>query len=243
MVEKAFHGPIIAVDNVSLTYGTGHAAMRALKGVSLDVHPGEVLLVMGPSGSGKTSLLQLLGGLLRPTAGHVRIDGETTTGLDQDTLSRIRLERIGFVFQHHQLLRALRAWENVAIALELVGIKPANIEPRSRNLLATMGIADRADAYPSQLSGGEQQRVAIARALASEPGVILADEPTAALDSHSGGRVGEVLKSIAHRDGRAVVIVTHDHRLLRFADRIAVLEDGQIVRVESAQSLLEAVGI
>jgi putative ABC transport system ATP-binding protein len=243
MVEKAIHGPVIAVDNVSLTYGAGHAAMRALKGVSLDVNSGEVLLVMGPSGSGKTSLLQLLGGLLRPTTGHVRIDGETTTGLDQDTLSRIRLERIGFVFQHHQLLRALRAWENVAIALELVGIKPAEIEPRSRNLLATMGIADRADAYPSQLSGGEQQRVAIARALASEPGVILADEPTAALDSHSGGRVGEVLKSIAHRDGRAVVIVTHDHRLLRFADRIAVLEDGRIVRVESAASLLEAVGI
>ena len=243
MIQNAIHDPVIAVDNVSLTYGTGHAAMRALKGVSLDVHPGEVLLVMGPSGSGKTSLLQLLGGLLRPTAGHVRIDGETTTGLDQDTLSRIRLERIGFVFQHHQLLRALRAWENVAIALELVGSKPADIEPRSRNLLATMGIADRADAYPSQLSGGEQQRVAIARALASEPGVILADEPTAALDSHSGGRVGELLKSIAHRDGRAVVIVTHDHRLLRFADRIAVLEDGQIVRVESAQSLLEAVGI
>jgi putative ABC transport system ATP-binding protein len=243
MVEKAIHGPVIAVDNVSLTYGAGHAAMRALKGVSLDVNSGEVLLVMGPSGSGKTSLLQLLGGLLRPTTGHVRIDGETTTGLDQDTLSRIRLERIGFVFQHHQLLRALRAWENVAIALELVGIKPAEIEPRSRNLLATMGIADRANAYPSQLSGGEQQRVAIARALASEPGVILADEPTAALDSHSGGRVGEVLKSIAHRDGRAVVIVTHDHRLLRFADRIAVLEDGRIVRVESAASLLEAVGI
>ncbi len=189
MVENAIPGPVIAVDNVSLTYGAGHAAMRALKSVSLDVHAGEVLLVMGPSGSGKTSFLQLLGGLLRPTAGHVRIDGETTTGLDQDTLSRIRLERIGFVFQHHQLFRALRAWENVAIALELVGIRPGEIEPRSRNLLATMGIADRADAYPSQLSGGEQQRVAIARALASEPGVILADEPTAALDSHSGGRI------------------------------------------------------
>jgi len=243
MVENVIRGPVIAVDNVSLTYGAGHAAMRALKGVSLDVHPGEVLLVMGPSGSGKTSLLQLLGGLLRPTSGHVRIDGETTTGRDQDTLSRIRLERIGFVFQHHQLLRALRAWENVAIALELVGIRPSEIEPRSRDLLATMGVADRADAYPSQLSGGEQQRVAIARALASEPGVILADEPTAALDSHSGGRVGEVLKAIAHRDGRAVVIVTHDQRLLRFADRIAILEDGRIIRVESAANLLEAVGI
>lgn len=243
MVQNALHGPVIAVDNVSLTYGAGHAAMCALKNVSLDVHPGEVLLVMGPSGSGKTSLLQLLGGLLRPTTGHVRIDGKTTTGLDQDTLSRIRLERIGFVFQHHQLLRALRAWENVAIALELVGIRAAEIEPRSRDLLATMGLADRADAYPSQLSGGEQQRIAIARALASEPGVILADEPTAALDSHSGGRVGELLKAIAHRDGRAVVIVTHDQRLLRFADRIAVLEDGRIVRAESAASLLEAVGI
>jgi putative ABC transport system ATP-binding protein len=243
MVENAIRGPVIAIDNVSLTYGAGHAAMRALKDVSLDVIPGEVLLVMGPSGSGKTSLLQLLGGLLRPTTGDVRIDGETTTGLDQDTLSRIRLERVGFIFQHHQLLRALRAWENVAIALELVGTKPADSEPRSRGLLAKMGIADRADAYPSQLSGGEQQRVAIARALASEPGVILADEPTAALDSHSGGRVGEVLKSIAHRDGRAVVIVTHDQRLLRFADRIAVLEDGRIIRVETAASLLEAVGV
>jgi len=243
MIEVTREPPIIAVENVSVVYGAGTAATCALQGVSLEINRGEVLLVMGPSGSGKTTLLQLIGGLLRPTGGHVRIDGVATTGLNQDTLSRIRLMRIGFVFQHHQLLRSLRAWENVAIALELTGAGHAPMERRSKNLLAAMGIAHRVDAYPSELSGGEKQRVAIARALVTDPGVVLADEPTAALDSHNGERVGELLQYVARRDKRAVVIVTHDQRLLRFADRVIFLEDGCVVRTAMASSDLEAIAV
>jgi len=237
MTTITHRAPIIVLDKVSLTYGTAAASVHAVKDVSFEIMPGEMLLLMGPSGSGKTSILQLIGGLLKPASGHVLIDGRPTTHLDQNALSRIRLNRIGFVFQNYQLFRSLRAWENVALAFELLGTKPADIEALSRELLDVMGISDRADAYPSELSGGQKQRVAIARALASDPDLLLADEPTAALDSRSGERIGELLKEVAHELGRAVVAVTHDRRLTRIADRVISLEDGRIVGIEAGEAV------
>ncbi len=232
MTEFPRRFPVITVDNASLTYGVGAAAVSAVSAVSLEVRRGELLLLMGPSGSGKTSVLQMIGGLVRPTDGTVSIDGDITSDLDQEALSRVRRKRIGFVFQSYHLFRSLTAWENVGIGLELVGVKGGEIERRARELLDLMGLAHRAEAFPNELSGGQKQRVAIARALASDPDVLLADEPTAALDSQSGEKIGGLLRYVAHHHRRAVVVVTHDKRLVGFADRVIALEDGRIVNSE-----------
>jgi putative ABC transport system ATP-binding protein len=232
----------IRLAQVSLLYGAGTAGVQAVDHVSLEIRSGELLLLMGPSGSGKTSLLQLIGGLIRPTAGLVMVDGRTINALSEDELARIRLRKIGFIFQHYNLFQNLRAWENVAVAFELLGRNRAACERGSRELLERMGIGHRAAAYPHELSGGQKQRVAIARALAGDPDVLLADEPTAALDTQSGERIGNVLRQLAHDDGRAVVIVTHDRRLAALADRAIQLEDGRIVESGSMPSLSSAVG-
>jgi putative ABC transport system ATP-binding protein len=232
MVREPYSSsPIIAVEHASLVYGSQNTAVGAVSEVSLEIWRGELVLLVGPSGSGKTSLLQLIGGLARPTVGDVRISGQRMNELDEDALSSLRLNRFGFIFQSYNLLRALRAWENVAVALELMNVKSHLVEPRSRALLAEMGLSSRADAFPSELSGGQKQRVAIARALAGDPEVLLGDEPTGALDSQSGERVASLLHALAHRSGRAVVIATHDHRMKVFADRVIQLEDGRIVDV------------
>jgi len=214
--------------DVSVTYGKGSISVKAVRGISLDIRRGEVLLMMGPSGSGKSTLLQVLGCIRPATAGTVLIDGKTVTDLTQNELSQLRCRRIGFVFQHYNLLPSLRAWENVALALELRGEYGTPIEKASRTFLAGLGLGDRAEAYPSELSGGEKQRVAIARAVIGGPDLILADEPTAALDASQGNIVAKLLERIAHEHGCAVVIVTHDPRIGAVADRVAVLEDGMI---------------
>ena len=220
--------PAAELQNVSVMYGTEATAVHALKGVSLEVRRGEVLLLMGPSGSGKSTLLQVLGCIRTVTSGSVLIDAKPVHHLFESELCRLRCERIGFVFQHYNLLSSLRAWENVALALEIRGTPRAVIERTSRSMLTRLGLNLRADAYPQELSGGEKQRVAIARAVVGDPDLILADEPTAALDSASGSEVAQLLASLARDNGCAVVIVTHDARITEIADRLAYLDDGAL---------------
>jgi putative ABC transport system ATP-binding protein len=226
---------LITAEDVRLDYGEGPNAVRALDGVSLEVRRGEVMLIFGPSGSGKTTLLQVLGALIRPSSGSVRVGGEAIEHLPETERRRLRLDFFGFVFQAHHLIPTLTAWENVALAFDLKGIRARPARERSRALLDELGLTSRADAYPSQLSGGQRQRVAIARACALDASVILADEPTASLDTTSGRQVIQVLQDLA-RQGRSIVIVTHDHRLLSAADRSVVIEDGRIA-LEARKSL------
>ncbi len=220
--------PAISVENVTKTYEEGAISTRALAGVSLDVFPGEVILLMGPSGSGKTTLISIMGCILRPTSGSVKIRGREVANLSEKQLPDVRLENIGFIFQGFNLFPTLTASENIELALDLKNVRGAEAVRRARHLLDQVGIPEKGHSYPADLSGGQKQRVAIARALASEPHVILADEPTAALDSHSGRGVLDMLRELAHRQQRAVVIVTHDPRALEFADRIVKIEDGRI---------------
>jgi putative ABC transport system ATP-binding protein len=220
---------VVTAEDLRMVYGRGAAAVCALDGVSIEVRRGEVLLIVGPSGSGKTTLLQIIGALIRPTSGSVRIGGKPIEGLSPKALGRLRLDFFGFVFQAYNLIPELNGWENVAVALDLKGIRGRVAERRSRALLDEVGVSSRADAYPAQMSGGQRQRVAVARALASDPAVILADEPTASLDSASGWRIIKLLCDLARRHLRAVVIVTHDNRLLAAGDRSIAIEDSRVV--------------
>ncbi len=220
--------PIVVLDRVTLTYGSGATAFTALRGISLAIAPREMTLLLGPSGSGKTTLLQVMGCLLRATTGEARFDGTSLAGRSLEALTQLRLRHFGFVFQHYNLFPTLRAWENVAIALDLKGYPRDELRPRAAALLARLGLVERTEAFPSEMSGGQKQRVAIARAIAGAPDVILADEPTAALDGRTGTGVAKVLQQLAHTDGCAVVVVSHDPRMLPFADRVVTLEDGVV---------------
>jgi len=219
----------ISVKDLTKSYSSGAATVRALDRVSLEVEGGEVVLLMGPSGSGKTTLLSIMGCILRPTSGSVRVLGREVAGLSERELPRLRRSHIGFVFQGFNLFPALTAGENVELALDLKSVRGRAARRRAGELLESMGLGDKYDVLPANLSGGEKQRVAIARALAGEPEIILADEPTAALDSGSGRTVIEMLHSLAHERGRAVIIVTHDHRTRAFGDRMIHIEDGKIL--------------
>ena len=185
-------------------------------------------MLMGPSGSGKTTLLSIMGCILTATSGSVRVAGTEVVGLREKELPAIRLEHIGFVFQGFNLFPTLTAGENVELMLDLKGISGAKANKRAQELLEQVGLGNRYDSFPADMSGGQKQRVAIARALAGDPSIILADEPTAALDSHTGQTVMEMMSELAHNRGRAVVIVTHDSRVVSFADRIVRIEDGMI---------------
>lgn len=222
----------VEIQGVSKSYGEGDALVHALVGVDLTVHQGEMLFLMGPSGSGKTTLLSIMGCILRPTKGSVRIAGEEVVGLSEREMPRIRLRRIGFIFQGFNLFPALTVQENIELALDLKGIRGREARRRSGDLLARVGLSDKAAQWPANLSGGQKQRVAIARALAGEPGIILADEPTAALDGTTGRAILDLLRELAHEKGRAIVIVTHDSRALAYADRLVTIEDGRILREE-----------
>lgn len=222
----------VEIQGVSKSYGEGDAVVHALVGVDLTVHQGEMLFLMGPSGSGKTTLLSIMGCILRPTSGSVRIAGEEVVGLSEREMPRIRLRRIGFIFQGFNLFPALTVQENIELALDLKGIRGREARRRSGDLLARVGLSDKAAQWPANLSGGQKQRVAIARALAGEPGIILADEPTAALDGTTGRAILDLLRELAHEKGRAIVIVTHDSRALAYADRLVTIEDGRILREE-----------
>jgi putative ABC transport system ATP-binding protein len=222
--------PAVQVRGLTKTYQTGAAASRALNGIDLDVNGGEVTLLMGPSGSGKTTLISIMGCILRPTSGSVEINGRDVTHLKERQLPKVRLQDIGFVFQGFNLFPTLTAAENVAVALDLKGVSGREKKRRARDLLDTVDLSDKYGEYPANLSGGQKQRVAIARALAGDPEIILADEPTGALDSQSGRLVMEMLRRLAKEKGRAVVIVTHDTRTLDYADRVVHIEDGRILQ-------------
>jgi putative ABC transport system ATP-binding protein len=220
--------PAISVNGVHKVYGSGVTAVKALDDVSLTVPRGEVLLMMGPSGSGKTTLLSIMGAILRASSGSVRINGQEIVNRAERELPAIRLQHIGFVFQGFNLFPALTAVENVALALDVRGVKGRVAMDRAVAALAAVGLEAKAGSYPSDLSGGQKQRVAIARALVGDPSIVLADEPTAALDSQSGRTVLELLRRLAHERNRAVVMVTHDHRASEYADRIVYIADGRL---------------
>ena len=217
----------IAVHDLTKTYGEGVLAVDAVRHVNLDVEAGEVVLIMGPSGSGKTTLLLMLGAMLRPTSGSISVDGTSLGGASERSLPPLRAKHFGFVFQDFNLLSALDALENVELACNLAGVKGREARDRATALLNRLGLAERLHFRPDQLSGGEKQRVALSRALANDPPVILADEPTANLDSGHGREIARLLRQLATDDGRSVVIVSHDDRLKEIADRILWLEDGE----------------
>jgi putative ABC transport system ATP-binding protein len=217
----------ITVSNLTKTYGQGTVAVDAVRDIDLTVEAGEVVLIMGPSGSGKTTLLLMLGAMLRPTAGTITVDGTNLASAPERRLPPLRASHFGFVFQDFNLLSALDALENVELACNLAGTTGRAARTRATDLLTRFALGDRLHFRPDQLSGGEKQRIAIARALANDPPVILADEPTANLDSGHGREIARLLRQLATDDRRSVVIVSHDDRLKAIADRILWLEDGQ----------------
>jgi putative ABC transport system ATP-binding protein len=220
---------IVQTENLTKIYGTGETAVTALDHLSLAVETGEFVAVMGPSGCGKSTLLHLVGGLDRPSAGRVMLDGQDIAQLDDNTLTELRRRKMGFVFQFFNLIPVLTALENAALPLILDGIKPEQAHARATQWLERMGLNDRLHSRPDQLSGGQQQRVAIARALVAEPALILADEPTGNLDSRAGDEIAGLLRQITTEWGRSVMMVTHDPRIAAYADRIVFLKDGKIV--------------
>jgi putative ABC transport system ATP-binding protein len=225
--ERLDRKAVVARD-VEMAYHTGSETSLILKGIDLEIPQGEIQLLMGPSGSGKTTLLSILAGILTPTMGTVRLLGEEITAMSKAELSQFRLQNIGFIFQGFNLFPALSAAENVEVALKMKGIRGSAAKKQSRELLEEVGLSDRAHRLPRDLSGGQKQRVAIARALAGNPKLIMADEPTASLDSQSGHTVIELLRQLAKEGGRTVLMVTHDPRILDVADRVAYLEDGML---------------
>jgi putative ABC transport system ATP-binding protein len=213
-------------------YREGATEFRALSDVDLEIHSGQLTLLMGPSGSGKTTLLSILGCILRASSGRLELLGEEVSLLPEKELPRIRRDAIGFVFQGFNLFPTLSALENVVLAMDVRGVSGNAARKRAEMLLHEVGLQSRMRAFPADLSGGQKQRVAIARALAGDPPILLADEPTAALDSTSGRAVIELLQRLAHHHKRAVVMVTHDPRVLSYGDRILHLEDGRLKREE-----------
>jgi putative ABC transport system ATP-binding protein len=220
--------PLIVVDQVHKSYLMGKEAVPALRGVSLTIEPGEFVCLMGPSGSGKTTLLNIVGGLDEPSRGHVIVDGENLVALSENELARLRLHRMGFIFQNYNLLPHFTAQENVEAPMILARAGRAERQERARHLLERVDLADRSHHYPGELSGGQQQRVAIARALANNPPILIADEMTGDLDSTTGFAIMELVASL-NRDGMTIVYVTHDPRMATYASRVVELRDGQVL--------------
>lgn len=221
---------VAKVTNVTRLYKIGQMETRALNGVSLGINDGEFTALVGPSGSGKTTLLQLFGCLDQPTSGSVVINGKETTNLNRNQRADLRKETIGFVFQFFALIPTLTAYENVEMPLLLTGKSAPERKQRVMDLLSAVDLSDRAHHRPDQLSGGQQQRVAVARALATNPKMILADEPTANLDTTNGEQVMEIMKKLNTDTGVTFVFATHDPRVIKYASRVVTLEDGVIVK-------------
>jgi putative ABC transport system ATP-binding protein len=219
----------IELENAVKTYKIGEVETRALDGVSLGIQEGEFTALVGPSGSGKTTMLQLMGCLDRPNSGVVRIGGQDVTSLKANPRADLRREKIGFIFQFFALVPVLTAYENVELPLLLNGVKPKERKERALEMLDAVGLADRTGHRPNQMSGGEQQRVAIARALAPRPLLVLADEPTANLDTANGTQAMEIMQRLNQETGTAFVFATHDPRVMAYSRRVVELQDGRVV--------------
>jgi len=225
--------PIVHVENLQRTYQQGTVSVRALDGVDLDIEPGEFTVLMGPSGSGKTTLLNCIGGLDTPTGGRVIVDGVDLGTLSRNALSDLRLEKLGFVFQSYNLIPVLSAYENAEFVLLLQGVPPAERRKRVMATLADVGLAGMENRRPSELSGGQQQRIAVARAITGKPALVLADEPTANLDSKTGTALIELMKGLNESHGITFVFATHDPKVMHAAKRVVRLVDGRIESDES----------
>jgi putative ABC transport system ATP-binding protein len=223
----------VICQKITKEFGDGDAKVLALRGVDLEVYAGELTLLVGPSGCGKTTLISIIAGLLDPTDGEISVLGENLRRLSGRRLVQFRGVNVGFVFQQYNLLPALTAAENAAVPLIIGGRSRRDAVAKARAVLTELDMGDRADSLPAHLSGGQQQRVAIARALVHEPHLLVCDEPTAALDAHSGRNVMELVRRVAVQPDRAVVVVTHDNRVFDFGDRIVYMNDGRIDRVET----------
>jgi putative ABC transport system ATP-binding protein len=230
----------VQLQNVTKTYQMGEVQVHALCGLDLAVHEGEFVVIVGPSGSGKTTTLNLIGGLDSPTSGELIVAGTNVAGYDEKALTAYRRDQIGFIFQFFNLLPTLTASENVEFAVELVERNGRKIHQRALALLEKVGLSERADHFPSQLSGGEQQRVAIARALAKDPLILLADEPTGNLDFRMGQKVLHVMQDLNRQEGRTVILVTHNTVIGQIGDRVVHLRDGQLAHVEVHEQPLDA---
>jgi putative ABC transport system ATP-binding protein len=220
---------LLQVRGVDRTFGAGPAAVHALRDVSFEVEPGTMVALVGRSGSGKTTLLNVIGGLDRPDAGTVRVDGVDVTALDEDGLSQLRRDRVSYVFQTFGLIPVLSAAENIGVPLRLARAAAADREHRVELLLRLVGLADHADQRPGELSGGQQQRVAIARALAASPRLLIADEPTGQLDAETGLAVMALLRGVVESEGVTALVSTHDPVMMALADRVIRIADGQVV--------------
>lgn len=218
----------LTIQDVSRHFGTGDSRVDAVKGANFMVQPGEVVALVGPSGSGKSTLLSMAGALLRPSEGEVRLGDDNISTLPGDRRTRLRLERIGFIFQGSNLISYLTALEQLQFIGKMLGLDSKETTKRAESLLEELGMAKRKDHYPEQMSGGERQRIAIARSLMNEPALILADEPTASLDSQRGHQVVELLANEVHRRNAAAILVTHDERLLDKVDRVLRIADGEV---------------
>ena len=235
MSENDAAAPIFRAEGLSKVYGMGDVQVHALRGVDLALYPGEFIVILGPSGSGKSTLLNILGGLDVPSGGRVWYHGQELTHADDATLTRFRREHVGFVFQFYNLIPSLTARENVAIVTD---IAPDPLPPAEA--LALVGLGERLNHFPAQLSGGEQQRVAIARAIAKRPVVMLCDEPTGALDSATGVRVLQALERVNAEMGTTTVIITHNADIARMADRVLTMGDGRVMGEQRNQHRIKA---
>jgi len=223
--------------NVVKSYGSGSSKVMALRGIDLDVRKGELLMLVGPSGCGKTTLISVIAGILNQDSGDCRVLGENLLAMGQRRKTKFRGHNVGFVFQAFNLLPALSAAENVAVPLLINGVSRGKAITKAKDILTRVGLGDRTHSLPAEFSGGQQQRVAIARALVHEPKLIVCDEPTSALDHETGHKVMDLLREVALGEGRSLVIVTHDSRIFEFADRIARMDDGRIVKMVKKEEL------
>lgn len=227
---------LVQIEGVSKTYGCGHTSTLAVKGVSLDVYEGELLMIVGPSGSGKTTLISMIAGILDPTEGSCTVLGQNPALMHNGEKTCFRGKNIGFVFQAFNLVPMLSAAENIAIPLMINGMEYDLALKEAIHMLTLMGMESKVEAYPKELSGGQQQRVAVARSCIHSPKIIVCDEPTSALDHETGAKVLELLKQKALEPGRALIVVTHDARIFSYADRIVRMDDGKIVEITLKQA-------
>lgn len=227
MSESSYSGEFFRMTDIVKTYRVGDEPLNALKGVSLRVEPGEHLSILGPSGSGKSTLMNIIGCLDTPTSGEYVLHGSTVSSLSEVELARLRRQQIGFIFQNSQLLPRLTALKNVELPLIYAGVPPRERRSRAQAMLERVGLSDRMAHYPNQLSGGQQQRVAIARALVTNPSILLADEPTGALDQKNGRQVMELFGAL-NAEGRTVIVITHDLNIARYARRTVHIIDGEL---------------